>query len=169
MPEPRTRLVDHPSQFRIFWGFQITVVPLNNQVVATLNDLDLSPKSNFSEHRIVVEALYDTFMGTCRRRRSWHSALLAHYIHEIQLHAFGTAVVDALLKVFKAKIFLDCCSMEAFSRRQRKTSRRKSSSRQPSPMPLRGFLQLGSSHWVASVWISTPTPQWLLLCWCIGK
>lgn len=60
VPETCTRLVDHSSQFWIpsnIYPKLFKPLPLDDQVVVTMNNRGMSPNSNITDHRRIVEAL----------------------------------------------------------------------------------------------------------------
>ncbi len=59
----------------------------------------MSPNSDITDHRRIVEALFEAFMDTWRT--GWHSVVLVCYLRSIQPNGFGRAVVDALIKALE--------------------------------------------------------------------
>ncbi len=66
--------------------------PFDEQVVATSNPRGSVPASTVVDHRKVVEALYEVFMGTFRT--NWHTSLLVCYFFNSVQDSFarGTAL-----------------------------------------------------------------------------
>ncbi len=80
-PEPCLRLVDQTSQYRVpqaIYPRFIKAPPLDDQVVLTTNPRGTMPNSVVLDHRKVVEALYEAFMGAfCIK---WHMSVLMRYL-----------------------------------------------------------------------------------------
>ncbi len=94
-PEPKARLVDSNSPFRVpqaIYPNFFKAPPLDEQVIARSLP---RPASSVSDHRKVVEALYETFMGAFRT--NWHCSVLTRYFFE---HAHDTFTRSLLLFTF---------------------------------------------------------------------
>ena len=76
-PEPRTRLVEQISSFRIpqaLYPKFFKAPPLDEQVLATSNARGSVSAATLIDNRKVVEAFYETFMATfCT---NWHASVL---------------------------------------------------------------------------------------------
>ena len=57
------------------------------------------PNSNITDHRRIVEVLFEAFMGTWRT--CWHSVVIARYMRSTQPSGFGRAIVNALIKALE--------------------------------------------------------------------
>ena len=82
-PEPRTKLVEQNSQFRIpqaLYPRFFKAPPLDEQVLATSNARGSVPAATVIDHCKVVEALYEAFMATFRT--NWHASVLARFFFD---------------------------------------------------------------------------------------
>ncbi len=80
-PEPRLKLVDQSLQFKVpqaIYPRFFKAPPLDDQVVSTITPKGTTPNSAVIEHRKVVEALYEAFMGVFRT--NWHASVLVRYL-----------------------------------------------------------------------------------------
>ncbi len=76
-PEPRTKLVEQNSHFRIpqaLYPKFFKAPPLDEQVLATSNARGSVPAATVIDHRKVVEALYKVYMATFHT--NWHASVL---------------------------------------------------------------------------------------------
>ncbi len=99
VPEPKSRIVDHSSQFKVppnIYNMFFRSPPLDQHVSAMLNPRGSTPNVAVSEHRRVVEGLYEAFMATWRT--NWHSSVLIRYLQTLDMDDGAKAVVDALFK-----------------------------------------------------------------------
>ncbi len=88
-PEPKACLVDANSPFRFpqaIYPKLFKATPLDDQVVATNNPRGTVPALSVFDHRKVVEALYEAFMGAFRT--NWHCSVLTRYFFEHAHDAF---------------------------------------------------------------------------------
>ncbi len=101
-PEPKARLVDSNSPFCVpqaIYPKFCKAPPLDEQVIATNNPRGTVPASSVSDHRKVVEALYEAFMGAFHT--NWHCSVLTRYFFE---HAHDTFTRDTALYLYHALV-----------------------------------------------------------------
>ncbi len=80
-PEPRVKLVEQTSLFKVpqaIYPRFFKAPPLDEQVLSTSTPKGTTPNSAVIEHRKVVEALYEAFMGVFRT--NWHASVLVCYL-----------------------------------------------------------------------------------------
>ncbi len=85
-PEPRTRLVEQNSSFRISQALYpkfFKAPPMDEQVLATSNARGSVPAATVIDHRKVVEALYEAFMATFRMNS--HTSALVRFFFDTAL------------------------------------------------------------------------------------
>ncbi len=83
-PEPRSKLVEQNSSFRIpqaLYPKFFRAPPLGEQVLATSDVRGSVPGATIIDHRKVVEGLYEAFMATFRT--NWHASILVRFFFEI--------------------------------------------------------------------------------------